>query len=188
MVALAEADLVALMYHLDETDEAILEKLTALIAVASGIVSDHLGQHIALVENDEITLTGMLSTRLTLPERPIVSVASVTLNGVAVTDYTISGPDLVREGKWDGAVAVTYAHGFDPIPHSVQTVVAQIVGRAYTQTDNVKTEQSGQHMVTLVDPDAWTLSDKQIDRLSGIAEVLGVNAEASSGSIPLGFA
>ena len=112
-------DLAALLQQdLDASTAALcLEAATALVQAAAG-------QRILQVEDDEVVLLGGTSNYLELPERPVAAVASVSLDGTAVSAGTasgtwrLSGTTLYRDTGWyselyvPAAVTVTYTHGY----------------------------------------------------------------------------
>lgn len=68
--------------------------ITRLLELASGIVRRYTRQTITAVTGDVVTLPGNWGQTLTLPERPVTAVTSVTINGSATTRYTLIGDDL----------------------------------------------------------------------------------------------
>ena len=137
----------------------------ALLARASGLVQDAAKQEIELVEDDVLTMRGTNEERLLLPQRPVVSVASVTLDGVEVGGWYVDGNVLVRDGcdqdgvtlNWWGRgfgsprqeLVVTYSHGFaaDAIPATVQAVVLEAVVRVWVNPGAVVGESHGSEQV-----------------------------------------
>jgi hypothetical protein len=59
------------------------------LAAACDAVRDRMSQTLNAVTGDVITLVGTDSRALLLPELPVTAVTSVTVNGVAVTDWTL---------------------------------------------------------------------------------------------------
>lgn len=94
-----------------DTDQAEL-----LLAGATARIRALTGQWISEVENDVFTTDAPVSRVLWLPERPVTSVASVTLDGVAVTDWVLRGSRLRRAVPWataceESEVVIVYTHG-----------------------------------------------------------------------------
>ncbi|MFV2094830.1 hypothetical protein ACFHW1_04975 [Micromonospora sp. LOL_014] len=96
------------------TADLLLDLATAKVQRAAG------GQRIV-----EATSTAVIDVMpysddrfLALPQLPVRSVSSVTLNGVAITDWTLTAQQLWRLVGWNplwwrpSQVAVTYAHGY----------------------------------------------------------------------------
>lgn len=126
---------------------AEVDRAEALLAGASARVQTYTGQTFELVEGD----TAQVKVRngyVRLPQRPVVSVASVeTLEGNTLL-YTWLNDDRIRVGvdsvdyswvfePWVTGlreVTVTYTHGYETIPADVVDVVCQMVGRALTRT------------------------------------------------------
>lgn len=126
-----------------------LAQETALLEQATAIVQDAAGQRLVRVENDEVTLIGSAEHWLTLPERPVVSVSAVEIDGNAVTDFQVRKHRLWRDQGWQASsllllwsraeppslIDVTYTHGYDDNDQAlefarsvVKTVAAQLNG------------------------------------------------------------
>lgn len=110
----------------------------ALADMAAALVRSHAKQHITLVSNDTLTVPGIWSDRILLPERPVVDVSAVSAtfyNGdpVTLSNFTwfVDRDELVRYpfpigvqrhffttgNGWLGPgykVTITYTHGYDP--------------------------------------------------------------------------
>lgn len=152
MTALAvRADLVARLGRDVSSDENA--RLDALLADASTLVRSYTGQ-------DFGTATSTVTVRaqgglITLPQRPVTSVTSVTaigINGVpdvGLVDWWWDGLDTVRLGEgnwvinlpevwWDdedcypGTFSVVYSHGYATVPPDVVMVVCGMVLRTLT--------------------------------------------------------
>lgn len=90
---------------------------TLLLESASAIMRNHCRQTLDLVSNDEVELRGTALKRLVLPERPVVDVTSVKVDGTALDsdDYDRVRDGLWRNARWGGKdtlIEVTYSHGF----------------------------------------------------------------------------
>jgi hypothetical protein len=156
------ADLAArlgLTFSADEQTRA-----DTLLAIASGIIEDETKQTISLVTDDVYTRPGDYDTRVRLPERPVVSVASVVLNGVALNapdNFYVDRDELVRV-NWNSVIqdssfglpwagwgfpwwnlVVTYTHGFAVIPQTVKNVCMEMVVRVWTNPGSVAREMVG---------------------------------------------
>src|SRR5262245_51785941 len=82
------ADQLATPEELDSALQQDLDLATAnlwLDAATAGVEEAAGMQRLILVEDDEIELTGFTDSWLDLPQRPVVSVASVVLDGVTLT-------------------------------------------------------------------------------------------------------
>lgn len=99
-------------------------KTTMLVEAATAVVqeaADRPPQRIVLVEDAEHQILGGMGAWLDLPQRPVQSIASVTIDGetlTAGTDYIRSGSRLWRETGWQEErhkptlIDVTYTHGY----------------------------------------------------------------------------
>ena len=109
-----------------------------LLESASAIIRNHCRQTFDLVEDDEVELRGTARSRLLLPERPVVSVASVTLDGdtLDADSYSRVRDGLWRQNGWGDEstlVQVTYTHGFaegTPAMETLKAVCLQVAARA----------------------------------------------------------
>jgi hypothetical protein len=76
------------------------------------------------------TLEGARGQWLRLPGLPIVSVASVSIDGVAVTDYRLRSERLWRACGWTGCepseVEVTQTHGLLEVPADIVDLVCRM--------------------------------------------------------------
>lgn len=147
------------------TDDETLSAQLAL-DLATGAIRDHTRQHLSLVEDDEVTLNGNTSRQLVLPERPVVSVSTVNINGTPIAPV---GWQLVRDTIWWGntllnvanatddlgygwgtistPIDVTYTHGFDPIPDGIRAVCAYVAFQAFRQPIPITAESIGNYSV-----------------------------------------
>lgn len=130
-----------------------------LLGLASGIIQQSVrpAQTISQVSNDVYTRTGSSDERIRLPQRPVVSVASVVLDGVTMdpTSYYLSGSELIRR-NWSSVIqdssfglpfaawgyawstlVITYTHGFAVIPETVKTICMEMVTRVWVNPGSV---------------------------------------------------
>lgn len=111
-----------------DTDTADL-----LLQMATGVVQGVVRQRLVAVTADQITLLGTADADLWLPERPVVAVTAVTVDGVAVTDWRLFGPRLRRACGWSdyppvpAEVSVTYDHGYDPEDYRLGLAKAHVL-------------------------------------------------------------
>lgn len=88
--------------------------------------------------------------RIWLPDYPVTAVSAVTVAGAAVTDYARIGQVLYRsDGFGDrytnppAALVVTYTHGLADVPADVKTAILDTAAAAYTNPDQMRTENVG---------------------------------------------
>lgn len=158
----APADLNAL---LDDPVDATLA--TLLIETATAVVQRAAGgQRIVLVADDVLVRAGSRSSWFDLPQRPVVSVASVTLDGAAVTagpagsggtTYRRVGNRLWRGDGWQtycgepSEVRVVYTHGLDTTDQDIQLARDAVLGLSVTAAEApgaIKAEQIGSYRVS----------------------------------------
>lgn len=111
-------------------------RLTAVLDDVSAAIRSYTGQTISRATTTErLKITGL---GLYLPQRPIVSVASVKTTAALTLPFEWYGGDRVsveplwttsapRTGQW---IDVTYTHGYDPVPDDVIAVACQVAIRA----------------------------------------------------------
>jgi hypothetical protein len=132
----AVADLTARGIDTSNTD-----RIDALLDAASASVRDAAGSAISRATST-VTLWTEASRRIELPARPVVSVASVTLDGVTVTDYKLRGSALWRDCYWQmprdtpGEVVVTFTHGYATVPADVVDLVCSLVAAGNAATED----------------------------------------------------
>lgn len=101
-----------------------LEEASAAVREAAGVPISRTTSTVALEGPDN-------SPWLTLPGPPIVSVASVAVDGQAVTDFRLRSHQLWRAGGWSSGcepseVTVVQTHGLDPVPADIVGLVCRI--------------------------------------------------------------
>lgn len=121
------------------------ERAELLLDIASDAVRRACAQTFDLVTDDVATLRGTWAGVLRLPERPVVSVAEVLLDGVEVTDYDLVGDELHRTPGlgWGGSavtIQVTYTHGFAEVPADLRGWVLTVAARGITNPTGVTQE------------------------------------------------
>lgn len=98
---------------------------------------------------------------VTLPQRPIVDVATVLVNGVEVFDWWLDGSELlVRTWAWDRPpsahqppqATITWTHGYDPVPGDIQAIVMQAANRVIVNPSGIRSETVGGESVTYLIP------------------------------------
>lgn len=166
MAQFATSDDFAARIGLTLTDDEATRADT-LLTLASGLIQQETKQTIALVDDDELVVRSVYDERFSLPQRPVVSIASVTLTPQQGDPITI-GPDtyyldrdeLVRASfpihyqqffadwtrGWLGplwTLTVTYTHGFDPVPELVAAICMEMVVRVWFNPGSVARESVG---------------------------------------------
>lgn len=132
-----EADLAALKIDTSDAATTVL-----LLASASSAVRDAAGVPISR-KTSVATLLTETSRRIELPGRPVHTVSSVLLDGVAIDDYRLRGSGLWRLGcYWQlpgdipGEVTVTMDHGYTEVPADIVTLVCSLVAGGLAAVEN----------------------------------------------------
>lgn len=121
-------------------------KLLLALRLASGRFQDQTNNPILKVTGDVITLDAAGSRVLLLPAAPVLGVSSVTVQGEPV-DFEWSAAGAIRVSSpmadvWN-SVAVTYDHGYDPVPAGVQDVVLEQAATIYSVLPGVSAYTTG---------------------------------------------
>lgn len=150
------------------TDRAVL-----YLDLATGAIQSYTNQTLTSVSTTA-KLPGNFGHELTLPERPVTAVTSVTLGDtvlVADTDFvwdgqhtlyrgtkvdgilSVNGPDWLINGwgDWGGpgaVVTVVYTHGFGTIPNDIKGVCLALAARSLSSPDGVNSESVGSYSVS----------------------------------------
>jgi hypothetical protein len=144
------------------------QQAQALLDQASSVVRAYVRQDITrATTTDTFTmrradpLLHRCSGVVTLPQRPVVDIDAVAVNGVETQDWWQDGNDvLVRAWSWDQPpaahrppqVTVSYTHGWDPVPADVQAIVMQAANRVLVNPSGIRSETVGGESVTYLIP------------------------------------
>lgn len=132
-------------------DAAEQVQAAALLDAATALIKAEADQTIEQVANDSVALDGTGGRRVVLPEWPVTSVASVTVDGDALVfadDYqwTVRGVLLRVGAVWPcdiGNIAVVYTHGYPATPPVLSTVCVEMSARAWsTPASGAVTQES----------------------------------------------
>lgn len=159
------------------TDDEFI-RADALLSMVSEEIVSVTGQQIELVSGDEVSLPGRLAVELVLPQRPVVSVESVFINGIELvegTQWYLDG-DAMRRFRglpvntfpwpistvnwglpWQ-TVDVTYTHGFDETTGIVKAVCLEAVIRVWVNPGAIREESYGSTQVTYQKADGMMLT------------------------------
>ncbi|MFE2140186.1 hypothetical protein ACFXA3_00200 [Streptomyces sp. NPDC059456] len=119
------------------------------LASASAVIRRWTRQSITLVEGDVVTLRVLDERELVLPQRPVVSVSQVRVNGLVLQDWVLSVDRLLRAGGWrhlpgtttypdPGLVEVTYTHGYAEVPDEVRAVCLDLAAVSVTNPGGLR--------------------------------------------------
>lgn len=141
----------------------------ALLTLASGLIQDVTGQVIARVTDDVLTMPGTPEDRIVLPEKPVISIASIMLDDAPLvegSDWYLDGSTIFRKaafynrdfGILNGpyllgssfgtplqTLTITYTHGYaeDDIPATVKAICMEAVVRCFVNPGAVARETVG---------------------------------------------
>lgn len=167
MTQFATADEFATRLGIDLTTNETNDANT-LLTLASALIQEEAGQVIELVGEDTLTRPGSYAARIRLPERPVLSVTSVTLDGVAIDDdaWYLDGDEIVRTnlvgtvgqnrfgsfglgwGAPSQELVIVYSHGYNPTPVAAKAVCLEMVARVWVNPGSVLAEVYGSQQVT----------------------------------------
>lgn len=120
----ADLDALGITYSTEALADALLASVSASVRDAAGCPISQ--------QTSTVTIQTEASRRLELPARPVVSVASVSIDGEEITDWVLRGSSLWREVTWQqqGAVPseveVTFTHGYATVPADIVTMVCML--------------------------------------------------------------
>lgn len=163
------------MYYTDVSDSEIAQA-EANLEEASDKIRDYLSQTIDLVTDDVVTIWGSGTRALTLPELPVVSIASIVCNGTAITDWTVDQYGLVwrnstgydycaQPGYWSRSLqyVVTYTHGYAVVPGIIKTTALRLARSAVGRPDGVAQESVAGYSATyLTDDDILSVLQRRV--------------------------
>ncbi|MFF4600560.1 hypothetical protein [Amycolatopsis sp. NPDC001319] len=115
---------------------------TRLLELATGVVQAAAGQLLVEVVDDTITLMGTTDRWLDLPQRPVTTVTSISLEDEPVTDYKRFGDRLWRRHGWarcadePAVVEVVYTHGFPDWDAKLALARSAVLAVAAKMNDN----------------------------------------------------
>lgn len=143
----------------------------SLLTLASDLIADEAKQKIGLVSGEVLTMPGTIEESILLPERPVVSVESVALDGDALVEGTdwylkndaihrlavvftqglgmarLDAPYLLGSGigfGWESqTLEITYTHGYSEIPGIVKAICLEAVVRVWVNPGSVARETVG---------------------------------------------
>ena len=124
-----------------------------LIDGAVAAVRIYTRQSLTLVGDDAAELRGVWGQVLKLPERPVVNVTAVSVDGIALSadEYNRVRDRLHRSNGWGGprvVVVVTYSHGFAADAVNIQAaagICLQVAARAAANPSTVQSEGIGDY-------------------------------------------
>jgi len=156
-------------------DEAALTSLAAdLIEQASDIVDTHCGRDFTLHEDVAERYDGTGRDSLRLRGWPVVSVASVVVGGVSLTEdleYEVDAAGILE--RVDGAtwpvgrrnVSVTYSYGYATPPGAIAGVVEDLVAGALTHAARNRATKGASSMSM----DGYSVAYSELSRLMVLA-------------------
>lgn len=159
------ASLVDLATLLGKTVDDPLDNSSGTLAleVATAVVQSAAGARIVRVVDDTVTVSGGLGSYLRLPEAPVISVASATLDGVSLSAGTASGTyRLTADGRvyrdlgWaatcEPSTAVfVYTHGYLSTDQGIQvgrSACLSVAATAYENPLSATSERIDDYAVT----------------------------------------
>lgn len=148
----------ALFQGVTLTDDE-LPRVDVQVQLAAAYVRRRTGQTLTLVDDDELTIDGTGDRLVFLPERPVIDVTAVEVDGETWelgVDYEWSerrGKLVALGGCWPRGwrnITITYSHGYATIPLDIQGLIYGLARRALDNPagQSVRSESLGQYSVT----------------------------------------
>lgn len=151
-------------------------EVDVFLDVASAEVRHAAGSNISET-TATVTLVGRHSQWLRLPGAPVRSVATVEIDGEAVSDWKLADGRLWRRAGWGGQhrgepamVAVTYTYGLATVPADIVDLVCSMVAAAKSSLDSAA---GGEGL-------AYDNGRLQSISIDGFSETYATSAEAMS--------
>lgn len=119
---------------------------TMAVDLASAVVRSYAGWRIDQAA-ETLRAGGTTGQELLLPTLRLLSVTSVTVDGVAVAameyGFTEAGV-LIRRAGWSASrIEVACTHGYSPVPDDVRAVVLSAAARAVTNPEGLRSVTMG---------------------------------------------
>lgn len=126
-----------------------------LVECATGVIQATTGQRIVRATTTP-SIPGTFGQWLTLPQWPVVSVATVELGGAVITDWSLIGVRLWRAGGWQPSgtpviVEPTYTHGYAAADQALQyarSAVLSLCAPFYTNPDGASSVKIDDYAAT----------------------------------------
>jgi hypothetical protein len=157
VTAFATTDELATYLGLSDGFDATRAQL--MLDIASENIRNYTRQLIDRVTAEAASLPGNGMATLLLPELPatVTDVALDTLPLVPDQDYRVEGAGKLRRlpVSWCSAVwplgsvvAVTYSHGYEPVPEDIKGVCLRTAGRSYRNPEAAASQSITNYAVT----------------------------------------
>jgi hypothetical protein len=140
----------------------------ALLDQASSVVRAYVRQDITrATTTDTFTMRRVdpvlhrCTGAVTLPQRPVIDIDAVLIDGTVTHDWWQDGNDLLlRSWTWSSPpaanrppqVTVTYTHGWDEVPGDIKAIVLQAANRVIVNPSGIRSETVGGESVTYLIP------------------------------------
>lgn len=133
-------------------------RANALLDDAAAAVRNYCRQQFTRVVDDTAILEGSPEEWLYLPERPVVSINTVTAGGALLASgfWRLQNDALFRYGGWDtrfygaaspwnqpNTIVVVYTHGYLTIPDDIVGVVCKLARSSWINPESLKRYQLG---------------------------------------------
>ena len=132
----------------DDLDAYLSGDPNAALEAAEAAVRAYCGWHVAPVKAETVKVDATAGIAL-VPSLRVVSVDSVTVNGVTASGYQWREHGVIRDlrGYCDGEVLVSMTHGFDvdsPVAEVLRSTILAVAARAQVSPTGVVRAQVGQ--------------------------------------------
>ncbi|RSM73456.1 hypothetical protein DMH04_41325 [Kibdelosporangium aridum] len=143
-------------------DAAETNQAQLMLAAASAVIREETGQVFSRATSTFKLVINPYDEWVTLPQQPVISVASVLLNGSALTDWTAVNGRIYRACGWfplnTGAIltppptlTITCTHGYATVPDDAKLATVLLVNAAMNGDVPVRSEQIGDYSITYAD-------------------------------------
>lgn len=143
--------------------------------IGSAVVRAKLGQTVTFLADDSLVIEGSCEDRIRLPQRPVIEVDSVTVDGTLFPSagYSLIGDELVLGvdsdtfasiasglGSWGGArsrIVVVYSHGYAAVPADIRGLACSIAARVFQNPGGETSEGILSYSRSFSDPASFPL-------------------------------
>lgn len=136
----------------DGSDDVLLVRL---ITAASHFMQQFMGRDIVSTTYNDEVYHGNGSAMLTVRQFPIISIAGLSVDGVAISDFSFDSRNVylkVPLAIGMGNVKITYTAGFATVPFMLQQAAIELVSLRYREKDRIghSSKQLGGETVSFI--------------------------------------
>ena len=142
-----------------------------VLDIASDTIRTYTRQTLSRTDDESLVLAIGWPYELWLPERPVIDITSITVDGALIAPsaytWTESGRIAFPSGVSGTQASIVYSHGWDPMRADIKGVCLEMARSAVVTPDGgaVKSETVGAYSVAFDIASATVLTESQERRL-----------------------